>query len=592
MTTDSKTVKIKSMLTVKEFAEALGLGVGEVMTALMKNGVMATINDTIDFATAAIVGEELGFDLQEATDEATAAPDKAAAKPEPKDEAAAEPRPPIIAVMGHVDHGKTTLLDALRASDVVSGEAGGITQHLGAYQINYNDRRLTFIDTPGHEAFSALRAHGARLTDVAILVVAADDGVKPQTEEAIKFIRESGVRVVVAINKTDKPGADVEKTKKQLSDGGLNPEDWGGDTVTVEISAKEKQNLDKLLEMVLLVADIEDLQAPASGPASGTVVESHQVRGRGAVATLLVERGRLAAGDFVVAGGTYGRIRRLEDTNGEQIEQAGPATPAIISGLKELPSFGDQFEVVANEKEARRRAAEQTAAAKAQVSAKVTRSEELMAALAASKTKQLPLVVKADVIGSLQSLLDSLESISTEEVQAKVVGQGAGAINESDVSLAESANALILGFNVNLPVRVKQLAAQAGVPVKIYHVIYELLDDVREQLGELLEPETVETKLGKLEVKGVFRTTRTALICGGQVTSGKIKPGVIVRLVPKDGEAEEIGEVVSVQREQTEVKEVKEGQMCGLNIKTKNKIPLVEGDKLEFILRETKKRTL
>lgn len=593
--TSTKTIEIPEQLTVNEFAQALGMGVSEVVAELMKNGVMATINDTIDYETAAIVGTELGVDVKP---EAAATEQKPAQSEQQStdqsDASAGEPRPPIVAVMGHVDHGKTTLLDALRQSDVAGGEAGGITQHLGAYQITHNERAITFIDTPGHEAFSVLRQHGARLTDVAILVVAADDGVKPQTEEAITFAQRAGVRIVVAINKIDKPDADPQRTRQQLSDLELVPEEWGGDTVMVDIAAKEGKNLDALLDMVLLVADIEELTARAEGPAAGTAVESHMAKGKGPVATLLVEQGVLRPGDYLVVGNTYGRVRSMENNSGDDLEAATPAMPAVVSGIKQLPSFGDSFEVVASEKEAKTKSAERARQQPHPVTAgKITKSEDLAAAIAAHKTKQLPLVVKADVRGSLQSLVDSLEGLGNDEVKVKIVGSSVGNVNESDVSLAESSDAVILGFNVILPVRVKQQAARLGVPVRMYKVIYELLDDVKSELSELLEPEVIEKKVGALDIQGIFRTTKKNVIAGGRVTEGKITAGLIARQVQEGDEPpQELGEVQNVQREQTAVKQVKEGDMCGVSINTQEKANLKIGDQLEFISRRSKQRTL
>lgn len=591
-TTAKTTVAIGETVSVSKFADELDLKVTEVIAELMKNGVMAGINDSIDFDTAAIVGGELGFDIQ---------PSVKAKEPEEKAETKTvlaegegETRAPVIVVMGHVDHGKTSLLDAIRSSEVASGEAGGITQHVSAYQVTHKNRIMTLMDTPGHEAFSVLREHGAHLTDVAIIVVAADDGVQPQTIEAIDFARKAGVHMIVAINKIDKPGSDVNKIKKQLSDKGLIAEDYGGDVVMVEVSAKEHTNIDKLLDMVLLVADIEDLRARTDGPAEGMVIEAHMATGKGPVATLLVEHGSLKVGDYLVAGDAYGRVRSLDNYEGKHLESAGPSTPAQVSGWKIAPVFGDQFRVVASEKEAkvvvaareRRSSMKTTAAVK-----KISHHEKLATAMAESSTAILPIVIKADVQGSLQSVIQSLESIGNEEVKIKVIAQGLGSITESDVSIANSGGAVIIGFNVLLPVRIKQLANRDHVDIKLYKVIYELIDDIRAKLNTLLKPEIIEELVGSIIVKGVFRVTKHQLICGGQVNKGKLKAGLIaVREV--DGEKEEIGELKNVQKEQQIAKEIKEGEMCGLEIETKDKVSVKVDEVLEFIERTEKERTL
>lgn len=599
MTEEAKPTKsnvaIPETISVHDFADQLGLKVTEVIGELMKNGVMATINDNIDFETAAIVGGELGFEI--VAEQAKSADSKDEKQPEQKivlAEGEGEPRPPVIVVMGHVDHGKTSLLDAIRQSEVASGEAGGITQHVSAYQVTHNKRVLTLMDTPGHEAFSVLREHGAHLTDVAIIVVAADDGVQPQTIEAIDFAKKAGVHMVVAINKIDKPGADVNRIKTQLSEHGLVAEDFGGDTVMVEVSATKRENIAKLLDMVLLVADIEDLRALTSGPAEGMVIEAHMATGKGSVATLLVENGELKVGDYLVAGEAYGRVRRLEDFEGHAIKKAGPSQPAQVSGWKLAPVFGDQFKVVASEKEARNVVAARARRSNMHTTAavkKISHHEKLATAMAEHKTEQLPVVVKADVQGSLQSVIQSLESLGNDEVKVKIIGQGLGSISESDVSIADSAGAVIVGFNVQLPIRIKQLASRDEVDVKLYKVIYELLDDVRERLNTLLKPEVVEEFAASLIVKGVFRVTKNQLICGGQVNKGKLRAGLIV-VREVDGEKQELGLVKSVQKEQQVAKEIKEGEMCGLEIETSEKVTPAIDEVLEFIERTERERSL
>ncbi len=585
-TTEQTQIQIPEVVGVGEYAEKLGVPVTRVIGELMKNGVMATINEQIDYDTAAIIGADLGFEIiPEAKEEPVVKAKTKLAKGE------GASRPPIVAVMGHVDHGKTSLLDAIRQADVVSGEAGGITQHIGAYQIKRKDRWITFLDTPGHEAFSALRAHGARMTDVAIIVVAADDGVKPQTKEAIKHAKEAGVQLVIAINKIDKPGADANRVKQELSELELVPEEWGGKTVMVEVSAKAKQNIEQLLDLVLLVADLEDLRARPDGPAEGVVIESHLDTGRGPVATVLMQNGLLQPGDHIVAGNSYAKVRNLEDWHGKRIKQASPGMPAVVTGFKALPGFGDVFYAVETEKDAKDRSvqAKRSESIKSMVRVKKIGLEELSNAITAGQVNELNVVVKADVQGSLESLLDSLANLRNEEVAVKVVGSGVGDISESDVNMAKAAGALILGFNVSLQAAVKQLATREQVKVQLYKVIYELLDDIRDVLSQMLSPEVIEKTEAELEILGVFKTTKTAVICGGQVKSGKIVPKLAVK-IHRGGEVIGQGNLTNLQKEKQEAKEVVEGEQCGLSIETTT--PIEIGDIIEFYTTETHARRL
>lgn len=583
-----KVLTIADTITVGELAEQLAIPVVNLVGELFKNGIVATVNQRIDFETAQIIIEELGLEvnLQRKEQEVEV---RAARELTDK----AQTRPPIVAVMGHVDHGKTTLLDAIMGMKVVDGEAGGITQHISAYQTVRNDRAITLLDTPGHEAFSALRQHGAALTDVVIIVVAADDGVKPQTVEAIKFAQAAHAQIVVAINKVDKDTADVNLVKSQLaSEYGLNPEEWGGDTVMVEVSAKKNINIDKLLDMVLLVADVEDLKAEVNVPAEGLVIESHMEQGKGSVVRLLVEHGVLKSGTYVVAGGTYGKVRTLLDYKSDTLAQAGPATPTIVTGFKELPQFGDRFVVVDNEKDARQAAATyKTESAKQAASANVTGADLLQMMNKQRDVQEINVIVRADAQGSLTSLLDSLKLLENDELSVRVVSSGIGNVTETDIHNAHASHAIIYGFNVQLPVGVKRLASRDKVEVRLFKVIYELLDDTRSVLEGLLAPEVIETPIGELEVKGVFKTGKNDAICGGKVTQGKIIPGVPARVYRK---SELLAEVIveRVQRQQQEAKEVFEGEMCGLSLKTENKVILEEGDKLKVFTRELKKRTL
>lgn len=587
-----KVLTIAGSITVGELAEKLNLSVTKLVGELFKNGIVATINQRIDFETAQIIVEELGLDVileRRETAEASA-PQRERAVTENATE-----RPPIVAVMGHVDHGKTTLLDALLDTQVVEGEAGGITQHISAYQTVRNGREITLLDTPGHEAFAALRQHGAALTDVVIIVVAADDGVKPQTVEAIRFAKSANAKIVVAINKIDKDTANPDMVKAQLaSEHGLNPEEWGGDTIMVPISAKRGDNLDTLLDMVLLTADIEELKADAGVPADGLVIESHMETGRGSVVGLLVEQGTLKQGDFLVAGVTYGKIRTLLNYKGNVIKSAGPSTPVTVTGFKQLPQFGDQFEIVKNEKAARalveRHRAEQAAAA---ASTNVTGADLLKMMSQEHDAVDFNVIIKADVQGSLTSVVDSLKLIETGgDVTLRIISTGVGNISENDIRLAiGGTNTVIYGFNVQLPPAVKRLAQRDRVEVRIYDVIYELLDNARETMSGLLAPEVVETEIGSLTIKGIFRTLKEQVICGGEVTSGKVTAGLLARVKRGDEQLAE-AEVEHVQRQQVEAKEVFEGEMCGLSLKTTKKLLVEEGDTLEFFTRELVQRSL
>lgn len=582
-------VQVPDMVTVGELAATLDIPVTKLIGELFKNGIAATINQRIDVETAQIIVDELGLDIALEKQEAASRVKESNHK---LSEHAAS-RPPIVAVMGHVDHGKTTLLDAVLDMKVVEGEAGGITQHISAYQTIRNNRSITLLDTPGHEAFSALRQHGATLTDVVVIVVAADDGVKPQTVEAIKFAESANAKIVVAITKCDKETANVERVKAQLaSEYNMNPEEWGGDTIMVPISAKTGQGIDKLLDMVLLVADMEELKADVDVPAEGLIIESHLETGKGPVVSMLIEHGQLKPSQFIVSGTTYAKVRTLSDYAGRPIKMAGPATPATITGYKEVPSFGDRFIVVKNEKVARSLAEKNRLNEQHEVvHAHVTGNDLLRMMNRQTETQDINVVVRADVQGSLTSVADSLKLLQNDELIMRILSSGVGNITENDIRLAASADAIVYGFNVQLPPTVKRLAARDKVSVRIFKVIYELLDDVRGVMEGMLAPEVVETEIGKLKVLGIFRTTRDGVICGGEVLSGKIAAGLLVRVV-RDKETLAEVEVHSVKRQQAEAKEVFEGEQCGLELKTKGKLTLLEGDRLEFFTRELKKRTL
>lgn len=591
MEQEKKILIVADSITVSELAETLNLPVTKLIGELFKNGIVATINQRIDFETAQIIVEELNLEVVLERKAASSSYERK--RHELTDEAIE--RPPIVAVMGHVDHGKTSLLDAILETKTVDGEAGGITQHISAYQTIRKDRSITLLDTPGHEAFAALRQHGAVLTDVVIIVVAADDGVKPQTVEAIRFAQNANAKIIVAINKIDKESANPELVKAQLaSEHKLNPEEWGGDTVMVPVSAKTGEGIEALLDMVLLVADMEELKADVNVPAEGLVIEAHMEIGRGSVVTLLIEQGLLRPGHFLVAGTSYGKVRTLLDYKDETIKEAGPSTPVTITGFKDLPQFGDLFTIVKNEKAARQMVAktkierEHDAA-----STNVTGADLLKLMKQQHDSKEFNIIVKADVQGSLTSVIDSLKLLDNAngDITLNIVSSGVGNISESDIRLALGGDTIIYGFNIDLPPAVKRLAQRDKVSVRIYKVIYELLDDAKHSMEELLAPEVVESVIGELTVKGVFRTTKDMIICGGEVTHGKVIKDVLVRVKRGDTEVAE-GEVNSVQRQQIEAKEVFEGEECGLSLKMSKKTLIQEGDKLEFFSRDLVKRTL
>ena len=592
---DRKTLQIPDMITVGDLAEKLGIPVVKLVGELFKNGIMATVNQRIDFETAEIIIEELGIDVK------IVKKDVDAVDPEKYEihlSKNAKPRPPIVAVMGHVDHGKTTLLDNILGMKKASGEAGGITQHISAYQTVHNGRTITLLDTPGHEAFAALRQHGATLTDVVVIVVAADDGVKPQTVEAIKFARSANAKIVVAINKMDKPTANPNLVKTQLaSEYDLNPEEWGGDTVMVEVSALTGQNVDKLLDMVLLVADMEELKADYNVPAEGLVIESNLEKGRGAVVRLLIENGTLNKGDFIVAGSAWGKVRTLEDWSGKQMKQAGPSTPATVTGFRDVPPFGTHIEEVKNEREAKALAAKHyDEEVRSTANANITGADLLKMMNRETEQQEASFVVKADVQGSLTSVVDSLKLLETDEVAVKIVASGVGDITEGDIRAASSSGAIIYGFNVNLPAQVKRLAARAHVEVRLFKIIYELLDDAKSAMSALLPDEVVETHLGELDVQGVFRTTKTEIIAGGKVTEGRLLPHTQAKVWRGKGKkAELLGEVelVSLRREKNEASDIVEGEMCGVELALNGqKLTLELGDRLEVFKRELKARSL
>lgn len=587
-----KVIRIAGSITVDELAQALGLSVTALIGELFKNGIVATINQRLDFETAEIMIGELGIDNVRLERKNTTTKISDGVRRELSENAV--PRPPVVAVMGHVDHGKTSLLDNLFHKKTAEGEAGGITQHISAYQLDYEGRKITFLDTPGHEAFAAIRQHGAMLTDIVVIVVAADDGVKPQTVEAIKFAQGANAKIIVAINKIDREGADVPRTMADLSAHGLQPEEWGGDIIMVPVSAKTGEGLEKLIESILLVADVEELKADVDIPAEGLVIESHMETGKGSVVNLLVTGGELKVGEFITAGNTYGKVRTMLDFRGKPKGKATPSTPVTVTGFKELPNFGDRFFEQTDEKTARKMALlnAQESASEA-MSANVTSTDLLRMMQSADNAKVFNVIVKGDVLGSVTSVVDSLKLIDTKgEVTLNIVATGVGDVTENDVYMAAGdGNTVIYGFNVNVPTNISKLAARDNVVIRNYKVIYELLDDAKNSMEDLLGEEVVETELGVMKIMGVFRVTKTELIAGGKIASGKVIPGAMVR-VKHGNEVLGEAEVESVQKERIEAKELIEGEVGGLALKTEKKINAEVGDKLEFFTRERRRRTL
>lgn len=557
-------VRISEVVSVGDLAKAMGVKAGEVVKKLMEQGMMATINQVLDADTATLIASEFGYNVENVTFDAEAAV-------EIGHEASSEenllPRPPVVTIMGHVDHGKTSLLDAVRETNVTAGEAGGITQHIGAYTVDVHGRRVTFLDTPGHEAFTAMRARGAKVTDIVILVVAADDGVMPQTIEAINHARAASVPMVVAINKIDKPESNLDRIKQDLANHGLQPEDWGGDTVTVPVSAKTREGLPTLLEMLLLQADLLELKANPDKPARGTIVEAKLDRGRGPVATVLVQEGTLKPGDPFVCGPFAGRVRAMIDDRGHKVTVADPSTPVEILGLPSVPEAGSSFVVVADEATARQ-VAEHRAAKHREASllktAKVS-LEDLYRQVQAGDTKELRIVIKADVQGSAEALADALSRLSADEVRLNVLHSSVGGITESDVMLASASNAVVIGFNVRPEAKATAAAEREGVDVRLYEIIYDAINDVRDAMEGLLEPTYKEKVLGRAEVRNTFNIPGIGLIAGCYVTDGKITRNAQARLV-RDSIVVHNGKVGSLKRFKDDAREVQTGYECGIGL--------------------------
>ena len=570
-------VLVPNEITVGELASRMKKSPAEIIKKLMLLGIMATVNETLDFDTASIMVEEFGGIVEKEiilTDEEILFDDFEDTAEQLK------PRSPVVVVMGHVDHGKTSLLDAIRDTNVTEGEFGGITQHIGAHRVRVGEKKITFLDTPGHEAFTAMRARGALVTDIAILVVAADDGIMPQTIEAINHAKAAEVSIIVAINKIDKDGANPDKVKQELMEHGLVPEEWGGDTICVEVSAKKRQNIKELLEMVLLVAEMKELKANPDRKAKGTVIESQLDKGRGSVATVLVQNGTLHVGDYVVAGTASGRVRAMNNDKGKSVKKAGPSIPVEILGLSEVPEGGDEFYVVEDERKARSVVENRKFQEKKekQKSATAISLDNLFEQIEAGKMKDLNIVVKADVQGSVEAVKQSLERISNDEVRVNVIHGAVGAINESDVMLASASNAIIVGFNVRPTNGASDAAEDAGVDLRMYRVIYDAIEDIEKAMKGMLEPTFREEVTGHVEIRTTFKVSGVGTIGGAYVLDGKIRRDSLVRVV-RDGIVIHEGELNSLKRFKDDVKEVNAGYECGLSVSNYNDIK--DGDIIE-----------
>ncbi|TJX16218.1 translation initiation factor IF-2 [Tissierella creatinini] len=579
---DGFIIDIDGDILVRDLADKMGINSSQVISKLIGLGVMATQNQSIDPEVATIVAEELGFKVNILTPKVEEDEFDLDFEDNPKD---LQARPPVVTVMGHVDHGKTSLLDAIRHTSVTKGEAGGITQHIGASTVNINGKKIVFLDTPGHEAFTAMRARGAQVTDISILVVAADDGVMPQTVEAIAHSKAAGVPIIVAINKIDKPGADLDRIKQELSENGLVPEDWGGDTITVPVSAKQRTGIEDILEMILLVAEMQELKANPNRAAVGTIIEAQLDKGRGPVASVLIQKGTLKVGDMVVTGTASGRIRAMFDDKGKKVKKATPSIPVLILGLSEVPNSGDLLYVVEDEKRARNIADARKDQIREQL--KVTHKvslDDLFERIKQGEIKDLNIIIKADGRGSIEALQQSLQKLDTEEVRINIIHGGAGGITESDIMLASASNAIVIGFNVRPNLNAIEVAKKEEVDVRTYRVIYEAIEDIQAAVKGMHAPKIVEEILGRAQIRQTFRLPNGNSIGGIYVLSGKIARNAKVRLLRNDVVIFD-GDVASLKRFKDDAKEVLTGYEAGIGLENYN--DLKEGDTLEaYILKE------
>ena len=573
-------------LTVGELAERLGKSTGEIVKQLLMLGMMATVNQTLDRETVELVAEEAGFEVKDKIFTDVIEFEKIVLEDSEED---LEKRPPVVTIMGHVDHGKTTLLDAIRNSRVVTGEAGGITQHIGAYQVNHNGNVITFLDTTGHAAFTSMRARGAQVTDICVLVVAADDGVMPQTKEAIDHAKAAGVPIIVAVNKMDKPTANPDRVMQELTNFNLLAEEWGGDTIFVRLSALQGEGIDELLEMINLVSEMAELKANPKRLATGTVIEAKLDKGRGPVATLLVENGTLRIGDSIVVGNTHGRVRAMVDDLNKRIEAAGPSTPVEITGLNDVPQAGDRFMVFPSEKEARQIAEQRTANARelGNKAGKAVSLDDLFSQIQEGELKELNLIIKGDVQGSVEALSGSLQKIDVEGAKINIIRASVGTITETDVTLASASGAIIIGFNVRPSAATRQQAAAEGVDIRLHSIIYKVIDEIEAAMKGLLDPVFEEKVTGQLEVRQTFKVSKVGTIAGCYVTDGSVSRNASVRVI-RDGIVVFEGELGSLKRFKDEVKEVNYGYECGITIDRFNDIK--EGDIIEAYVMEEVKR--
>jgi translation initiation factor IF-2 len=573
-----KTIKIPSSISIKELSELLGIKVNDILKFLLSHGISSNINSNVDFETATMIGAKYNIEviLEEQQDI-----ESIYLTEEPDREDQMEPRPPIVTVMGHVDHGKTTLLDAIRKTNVTSSEAGGITQHIGAYTVELNNRKIVFIDTPGHEAFTAMRARGAQITDIVILVVAADDGVMPQTIEAINHAKAANVPIIVAVNKIDKPNANAERVKQELSEYGLIPEEWGGDTIFVPVSALRKQGINELLEMILLLSDLLELKANPNKRASGVVIESRLDKGMGSVATVLVQSGTLKVGDIVISGTSFGRVRALIDDKGRRVKKATPSIPVSVLGLSEVPNVGDKFYVVPDEKIAKAISDYRKDRLRQQQYNNINKLsfDQLFNQIQEGKIKNFNIILKGDVQGSLEAIKQSLLRLSNDEVHLNIIHDGVGAISETDVMLASASNAIIIGFNVAADAKARTLATKEKVEIRIYRVIYDLLDDIGAAIKGMLAPKVEEIILGRAEVRQVFKVPGAGMIAGSYVLEGKVTRNAQVRII-RNGTIINDDRISSLKRFKDDVREVAQGYECGIGLERFNDIKV--GDILEI----------
>ncbi len=590
---EPKKIKIPAVITVKKFGEVLNLPVSSVITELMKNGILATINEQIDFETASILAQDMGYiveeEILEEGEKMTLEKLLELLKKEKESGENLQSRPPVVTILGHVDHGKTTLLDTIRKTNVAAKESGGITQHINAYQVKKKGKLITFVDTPGHQAFSAMRERGVSIADIAVLVVAADDGVRPQTKEVIEYLLAKKIPTIVAINKIDKPEANIQRVKKELGDNGILLEDWGGQVLSAQVSAKKNIGIDDLFENILLLMEVEDFRANQKRSALGIVLESHLDPQKGPVATVLIKTGTLKEGQDIIAGGAYGRVRRIEDFTGKRLPEASPSTPISLIGLNTTSNTNDILQVASSKSVAKARSSEIGQTHGQTDQGGQLSAQKIYKTIADEKIKKLNIILKADVQGSLEAIGQILGEIKSEEVAVDYIGTGIGNITESEVRLAQSTGAVLIGFNVETTPVAKRMAETGQVEIKIYKIIYELVADIKNRLVEMLPPEIERVDFGKLKVLAIFKTGKKDMIIGGKVTSGKVVQGSLVEVL-RNSQVIGKGSLANLQQNKVDIDEVKEGFECGITFSGETKIK--EGDSLAFYKEDVKKKML